>query len=96
MNNTFLLQIIAWLFWAIALVLMYVKYSYTAKARQEHNREIKHKWIGRYDAMKIDGTSSQRFRKFMQTSNMINNGIWLAIFIGIVCLLIYKFGHYLR
>ncbi len=96
MNNSFFWEVIAWFFWATALVLFVVKYKYTINARQSHNRDINHKWFGWYDQLKIQGTSSQRFRKFMQVSNRINTGIWLAIFIGIAFLLMYKFGQYLK
>jgi nitrate reductase gamma subunit len=95
MNNSFFWQIVAWFFWAIALALLIVKYKYTSNARQSHNREIKHKWLGWYDQLKIQGTSSQRFRKFMQVSNQINNGIWLSIILGFLCLLMYRYAHYL-
>lgn len=93
MDNLFFWQIIACFFLAMAIVLLVVKYKYTTNARQNHNREIHHKWIGWYNDLKIQGTSSQRFRKFMQVSNRINTGIWLAIFIGVICLLIYRFAH---
>lgn len=73
---------------SVAFLLFVIRHFYTFKTSQGTYRFITYKWIGWYSQVSITGTSSKRFRRFMNRYNGLTTAMWCFMLLAIIMYLL--------